>query len=126
MYPVFKPKRFFYIIGHFMTSAYSTTSLPTATASNIPLSIPSENQPKPPKQQPQQDQKPKFIWKEPPNSLVPSHEGDNIKNSNKNKDIIMRNKGGGPVHKRKDLHHARRHTLQGGVDFSMVCFDVLL
>ena len=107
-----------------MTSAYSTTSLPTATASNIPLSIPNVNQTKPSKQQPQQEQKPKFIWKEPPNSQVPSHEVDNMKNSNKNKDVVMRNKGGGPVHKRKDLHHTRRHTLQGGVDFSMVCSNI--
>ena len=38
-----------------------------------------------------------------------------------NKEVVMRNRGGGgPLHKRKELHHARRHTLQGGVDFSMV------
>ena len=104
-----------------MTSAYSTTCLPTATASNIPLSVPNGNLAKPSKQQPQQETKTKFIWKKPPNSQIPSHEEDNQKNGNKNKDVVMRNKGGGPVHKRKDLHHTRRHTLQGGVDFSMVC-----
>ena len=104
-----------------MTSAYSTTSLPTSTAANLPLSMPSNSNPNKSSKN-HHLEKTKFIWKEPPNSQITSNEDvtGNIKPV-ENKEVIMRSRGGGgPVHKRKDMHHTRRHTLQGGVDFSMV------
>ena len=106
-----------------MKSAYSTTSLPTTTATNLPLSMPNANQGKSIKNQQHQEQKAKFIWKEPPNLQIPLTEEEDIKHlPRENTGVVMRGSrgGGGPVHKRKDLHHTRRHTLQGGVDFSMV------
>lgn len=103
-----------------MTSAYSTTSLPTSAAANIPLSIPdSANPNKFSKQQNHDDTK--FIWKKPPNSLIQPSKEESVKDK-AGKEVVMRTRGGGgPVHKRKDMHHTRRHTLQGGIDFSMVC-----
>ena len=96
-----------------MKSAYSTTSLPTSTITNQACSTVNHVYGKEP-----HSQKPtKFIWKDPPGTTFSS--SDKIEELH-NKDVIVRNKSGGPIHKRKDLHHNRRHTLQGGVDFSMV------
>ena len=102
-----------------MTSAYSTTSLPTSTAANLPLSMPNNTNPTKSSKNRHQE-KTKFIWKEPPTSQISSNEDDTVK-PGENKEVVMRSRGGGgPIHKRKDMHHTRRHTLQGGVDFSMV------
>ena len=110
-----------------MTSAYSTTSLPTTNASNIPVSKLNAHLDE--QQEVTQKQKPKFIWKEPPNSKLPLNEDDASKERQReNKDVVMRTRGtgGGLAHRRKDFHHhTRRHTLQGGVDFSMVRVDTL-
>ena len=101
-----------------MTSAYSTTSLPTATASNLPLSIPSSNKDQENAIKTQDNNTNKLLYKDTATTQFLSKENDP---SIGNKEVVMRNRGpGGPVHKRKELHHARRHTLQGGVDFSMV------
>jgi len=101
-----------------MTSAYSTTSLPTATASNLPLSIPSSNKDQENAIKTQDNNTNKLLYKDTATTQSLSKENDP---SIGNKEVVMRNRGpGGPVHKRKELHHARRHTLQGGVDFSMV------
>ena len=97
-----------------MKSAYSTTSLPTSTITNQACSTVDHVYSKEP-----HSQKPtKFIWKEPPGTTTFSS-SDKVEEL-QNKDVVVRNKSGGPIHKRKDLHHNRRHTLQGGVDFSMV------
>ena len=101
-----------------MTSAYSTTSLPTATASNLPLSIPSSDKDQENAIKTQSNDTNKFVYKDTASTQSLSKQNDP---SIGNKEVVMRNRGGGgPVHKRKELHHARRHTLQGGVDFSMV------
>ena len=100
-----------------MTSAYSTTSLPTATASNLPLSVPSSNRDHENAITTQDNDTNKFLYKDTASIQSLSKENDP---SIGNKEVVMRNRGGGPAHKRKELHHARRHTLQGGVDFSMV------
>merc|ERR1712226_1559588 len=61
------PKR---MSGCFLTSAYSTTSLPTTATANLPLSVLNGKPVKIQKQE--QEQKPKFIWKEPPNLQNPA------------------------------------------------------
>ena len=105
-----------------MTSAYSLASLPTSTAASIPLSITNNTNPNKQSKQHNHDET-KFIWKEPPNSQIETSKEEIVsEKSAESKDVVMRTRGvGGPVHKRKDMHHTRRHTLQGGVDFSMVC-----
>ena len=92
-----------------MTSAYSTTSLPTSTMANLPN----------PQTDNLQNQRPtKFIWKEPPTAIpVNSNDPDE---QNRGENATVKSKQGGSGYKRKDLHHVRRHTLQGGVDVSMV------
>ena len=103
-----------------MTSAYSTTSLPTSAAANLPLSMPNNTASNVPAKN-QNSNKTKFIWKEPPNTQLSSNEDDIEANKPVNKEVVMRSRGaGGPVHKRKDMHHTRRHTLQGGIDVSMI------
>ena len=106
-----------------MTSAYSTTSLPTATASNLPLSIPSSNKDHENAIKTQDNDTNKFLYKDTASIQSLSKENDP---SIGNKEVVMRNRGGGPAHKRKELHHARRHTLQGGVDFSMVFSNTIV
>ena len=110
-----------------MTSAYSLASLPTSTAANIPLSMTNNMNPSKQSKQYNHDET-KFIWKEPPHSQIETSKDDIVnEKSVENKEIVMRTRGvGGPVHKRKDMHHTRRHTLQGGVDFSMVCFSTVI
>ena len=105
-----------------MTSAYSLASLPTSTAASIPLSMTNNMNPNKQSKQHNHDET-KFIWKEPPNSQIETNKEEIVsEKSAESKDVVMRTRGvGGPVHKRKDMHHTRRHTLQGGVDFSMVC-----
>ena len=105
-----------------MTSAYSLASLPTSTAASIPLSMTNNTNPNKQSKQHNHDET-KFIWKERPNSQIETSKEEIVsEKSAESKDVVMRTRGvGGPVHKRKDMHHTRRHTLQGGVDFSMVC-----
>lgn len=110
-----------------MTSAYSLASLPTSTTASIPHSMSNNMNPNKQSKQHNHDET-KFIWKEPPVSQIETSKEDIVNEKfAESKEVVVRTRGvGGPVHKRKDMHHTRRHTLQGGVDFSMVCNQNIL